>query len=83
MRYRKHPVVEATFSRFRPVVVGLLVSVALVPTNVENFDSPIGDIYTFVISIIILLAAFVGTKKYNANLILVIIAYEITGLVLY
>ena len=83
LKYQKHPAVEAVFSGLRPAVVGLLASAALVLVNVENFGSPTDDTYTFVISIIIFLVAFIGTKKYHANPILMIIACGIAGLILY
>lgn len=83
LKYQKHPAVEAVFSGLRPAVVGLLTSAALVLMNVENFGSPTDDTYTFVISIIIFLVAFIGTKKYHANPILMIIACGIAGLILY
>ena len=41
------------------------------------------DTYSFVISIIIFLVAFIGTRKYKANPILMIIACGIAGLLLY
>ena len=81
LKYQKHPAVEAVFSGLRPAVVGLLASAALVLMNVENFGSPTDDTYT--ISIIIFLVAFIGTKKYHANPILMIIACGIAGLILY
>ena len=83
LKYQKHPAVEAVFCGLRPAVVGLLASAALVLMNVENFGSPTDDTYTFVISIIIFLVAFIGTKKYHANPILMIIACGIEGLILY
>lgn len=83
LKYQKHPAVEAVFSGLRPAVVGLLASAALVLMHVENFGSPTDDTYTFVISIIIFLVAFIGTKKYHANPILMIIACGIAGLILY
>lgn len=83
LKYQKHPAVEAVFSGLRPAVVGLLASAALVLMNVENFGSPTDDTYTFVISIIIFLVAFIGTKKYHANPILMIITCGIAGLILY
>ena len=83
LKYQKHPAVEAVICGLRPAVVGLLASAALVLMNVENFGSPTDDTYTFVISIIIFLVAFIGTKKYHANPILMIIACGIAGLILY
>ena len=81
--FLKHPVVESIFSGLRPAVVGLLASAALVLMNVENFGSPTEDTYSFVISVIIFLIAFIGTRKYKANPILMIIACGIAGLLLY
>lgn len=83
LKYQKHPVVESIFNGLRPAVVGLLASAALVLMNAENFGSPTEDTYSFVISIIIFLIAFIGTRKYKANPILMIIACGIAGLLLY
>lgn len=83
LKYQKHPVVESIFNGLRPAVVGLLASAALVLMNVENFGSPVEDIYSFVISILIFIIAFIGTRKYKANPILMIIACGIAGLILY
>lgn len=83
LKYQKHPAVESVFSGLRPAVVGLLASAALVLMNAENFSSPGEDMYSFVISIIIFLVAFIGTKKYKVNPILMIIVCGIAGLILY
>ncbi|GCB37379.1 chromate transporter [Bacteroides faecalis] len=83
LKYQKHPVVESIFNGLRPAVVGLLASAALVLMNTENFGSPTKDTYSFVISIIIFLVTFIGTRKYKANPILMIIACGIAGLLLY
>lgn len=83
LKYQKHPVVESIFAGLRPAVVGLLASAALVLMNVENFGSPTDDTYSFIISIIIFVVVFIGTRKYKANPILMIIACGIAGLLLY
>lgn len=83
LKFQKHPVVESIFSGLRPAVVGLLASAALVLMNVENFGSPVNDTYTFIISVVIFLVAFIATKKYKANPILMIIACGIAGIILY
>lgn len=83
LKYQKHPAVEAVFSGLRPAVVGLLASAALLLMNTENFSSPQEDMYSFIISIIIFLAAFIGTRKYKVNPILMIIVCGIAGLILY
>lgn len=83
LKYQKHPVVEAIFSGLRPAVVGLLASAALVLMNSENFSTPQDDMYSFIISCLIFVITFVGTRKYKANPILMIIACGIAGLILY
>ena len=83
LKYQKHPVVAAVFSGLRPAVVGLLASAALVLMNAENFSSPKEDMYSFIISCLIFLVAFIGTRKYKINPILMIVACGIAGLILY
>lgn len=83
LKYQKHPSVEAVFKGLRPAVVGLLASAALVLMNAENFSSPQEDMYSFIISCLIFVAAFIGTKKYKFNPILLIIVCGIAGLILY
>lgn len=83
LKYQKHPVVEAVFSGLRPAVVGLLASAALVLMNTENFGSPTKDTYTFIMSVLIFIVAFVGTKRYKVNPILMIVACGVAGLILY
>ena len=74
---------ESIFAGLRPAVVGLLASAALVLMNTENFCSPKEDTYSFIISIIIFLVTFIGTRKYKTNPILMIIACGIAGLLFY
>ncbi len=83
LKYQKHPVVEAVFKGLRPAVVGLLASAALVLMNRENFSTPTEDSYTFVISCLIFLIAFVCTRKFKLSPIGLIIACGIAGLFLY
>ena len=83
LKYQKHPVVEAVFKGLRPAIVGLLAAAALVLMNVENFGSPTEDTYTFIISVILFIAAFVGTYRFKINPILMIIACGIVGLIVY
>ena len=83
LKYQKHPAVEAVFSGLRPAVVGLLASAALVLMNVENFGSPTEDTRSFLISVLIFLVAFIGTRKYKLNPIGMIVACGVAGLLLY
>ena len=83
LKYQKHPVVEAVFKGLRPAVVGLLAAAALVLMNAENFSSYQIDLYQFIISIIIFLVTFIGTRKYKINPILMIILCGVAGFLLY
>lgn len=83
LKYQKHPVVESIFKGLRPAIVGLLAAAALLLMNVENFGSPTEDTYTFICSVILFLAAFIGTHRFKINPILMIIACGIAGLILY
>ena len=83
LKYQKHPVVESIFSGLRPAVVGLLASATLVLMNKENFSSPSEDTYSFVMSCIIFIVAFIGTRKYKVNPILMIVICGAAGWLLY
>jgi chromate transporter len=83
LKYQHHPVVEAVFGGLRPAVVGLLASAALVLMTKENFSSPSEDLYSFVISVLIFIIAFVGTKRYKFNPILMIVLCGVAGFLLY
>lgn len=83
LKYQKHPVVESVFSGLRPAVVGLLASAALVLMNTENFGSPTDDARSFLISCFIFVMAFVGTKRYKVNPILMIVLCGVAGVLLY
>ena len=83
LRYRKHPVMEAVFSGLRPAVVGLLASAALALMNTENFGSPTEDTRSFIISCVLFLIAFIGTRRYKLNPIGLIAACGVAGLLFY
>lgn len=83
LKYQKHPVVTSVFQGLRPAIVGLLASAALVLVNADNFGSPATDTRSFIISILLFITAFVGTRKYKVNPILMIAGCGIAGLLLY
>lgn len=83
LKYQKHPVVESIFRGLRPGIVGLLAAAALVLMNEENFGSPVDDRYTFVISVLLFIFAFVGTKRFKIHPILMILLCGIAGLIFY
>lgn len=83
IKYQKHPVVESVFQGLRPAIVGLLAAAALVLMNKDNFGSPSEDTYTFIVSVALFLIAFIGTRKFKINPILMIVACGIAGLIFY
>lgn len=83
LKYRKHPLVEAVFGGLRPAVVGLLAAAALLLMNSENFSTPDEDPYRFGISVTLFLAAFVATRRFRVNPILVIVLCGVAGALLY
>ena len=83
LRYRKHPAVESVFGGIRPAVVGLLAAAALVLMDADNFGSPTEDTRTFIISVILFIAAFVGTYRFRVNPVWTIIACGAAGLLVY
>ena len=83
LKYQKHPVVESIFSGLRPAVVDLLASAALVLMTAENFSSPREDLFSFAVSCVIFLAAFVGTRRYKVNPILMIVLCGLAGWLIY
>lgn len=83
LKYQKHPVVEAVFRGLRPAIVGLLASAALLLMTRDNFGSPTSDPYSFVISTLLFVATFIGTRRYKLNPIGLIIGCGIAGFLLY
>lgn len=83
LKFQKHPMVEAVFKGLRPAVVGLLASAALVLMTADNFGSYDTDRYQFFVSLVIFLTAFVGTRWYKVNPILMIVLSGAAGFLLY
>ena len=83
LKYQKHPMVEAVFKGLRPAVVGLLAAASLVLMTAENFGNFHTDKYQFIVSIIIFLVAFIGTRKFKVSPILMIAICGLAGWILY
>ena len=75
--------VEAVFKGLRPAVVGLLAAAALLLMTRENFGNPSTDMYQFVVSTLIFLVAFIGTRKFKISPILMIVLCGAAGWLLY
>ena len=83
LKYQKHPMVESVFKGLRPAVVGLLAAAALVLMTSENFGNYQTDLYQFIVSVIIFLVAFIGTRKFKVSPILMIALCGLAGFLLY
>ncbi len=83
LKHHKHPLVQATLSAIRPAVVGLLAAAALMLMNSENFSTPTTDLRQFIISLLLFVGAFVATRRFKVNPILVILLCGVVGAVVY
>ena len=83
LKYQKHPLVEAVFQGLRPAVVGLLAAAALVLMNTENFGDFQTDSYQFIVSTLLFLVAFIGTRKFKISPILMIVICGLAGWICY
>ena len=75
--------VESIFKGLRPAVVGLLAAASLVLMTSENFGNYQTDLYQFIVSVIIFLVAFIGTRKFKVSPILMIALCGLAGFLLY
>ena len=83
INHKDNNIVKDLFRGLRPAIVGLLGAAVLLLTNVENFGSPKTDMYQFIASVCIFVAAFVGTNWLKVNPILMIVICGISGWLLY
>lgn len=83
LKYQKHPLVESVFKGLRPAVVGLLAAAALVLMTAENFGNYQTNPYQFIVSVVIFLVAFIGTRKFKVSPILMIALCGAAGWLLY
>ena len=75
--------VKSVFNVLRPVIVGLLISAAVMLMSEENFGNPRTSTFVFVVSIIIFLFSFFGTRKFKIHPILMILLCGLAGLIIY
>lgn len=75
--------VKSIFAMLRPAIVGLLAAAAIMLMSVENFGSPSQNTFVFIVSIIIFLFAFIGTRLFKVHPILMILLCGVAGLLIY
>lgn len=76
-------VVKSIFGGLRPAIVGLIAAAALVLMTEENFGNPKTDLYQFVVSIVLFVAAFVATRFFKTNILIVLAAGALAGIICY
>ena len=82
LTHRDSMVVKNVFSGLRPAIIGLIAAAAVLLMNKENFGSPSDAPWTFALNVAIFLAAFVATKRFKVNPILVLFICGAIGLFL-
>ena len=83
LRYNKSQVVVDIFSLLRPAIVGLIAAAAILLMSAENFGSPSENMFQFIVSLLIFAFAFIGTRFYKVNPILMIVLAGIAGVLIY
>ncbi len=83
LRHENSRVVGSVFAGLRPAIVGLIAAAALLLMSEENFSSPRQSPFAFAVSIVIFCLAFVGTRLYKVNPILMIAMCGLAGLLIY
>ncbi len=76
-------VVKSVFGGLRPAIVGLIAAAALVLMTEENFGNPKTDLYQFVVSVVLFAAAFIATRFFKTNILLVLAAGALAGIICY
>lgn len=75
--------IKDVFSALRPAIVGLIAAAALLLMTKDNFGSITDSTYVFWCSIILFCFAFVGTRLFKVNPILMIVLCGLAGLIIY
>lgn len=81
-RTRTHAV-ASIFRGLRPAIVGLIASASILLMSAENFSTPAESPFAFICSILIFLFAFIGTRVYKIDPIVMILLCGLAGLCIY
>lgn len=71
------------FSALRPAIIGLIAAAAMLLVSKENFGSPSESVFHFIVSIILFIFAFFGTRLYKLHPILMIVLCGLAGLLIF
>ena len=83
LKYSKNQTIGNIFSVLRPAIVGFIAAAAILLMSADNFGSPSDSPFQFVVSLLLFIFAFVGTRLYRIHPILIIILAGIAGLIIY
>lgn len=83
IKNKENYVVKSIFGGLRPAIVGLIAAAALVLMTEENFGNPKTDLYQFVVSVVLFVAAFVATRFFKTNILIVLAAGALAGIICY
>jgi len=79
----KSKFVTDIFSALRPAIIGLIAAAAMLLVSKENFGSPSESVFHFIVSIILFIFAFFGTRLYKLHPILMIVLCGLAGLLIF
>lgn len=95
-KHREHPIVKDIFSALRPAIVGLILAASVLLLSKENFgDYPSwsslcggmaqlwAEYKQFIVSVVIFVGAFIASKWYKVNPILLMCIGGVIGYVVY
>ncbi len=83
IKHHDSKIVTSVFATLRPVIVGLIAAAAIMLMSKENFGDPSESPFVFVLSIVIFLFAFVGTRLFKVHPIIMILLCGLAGLLIY
>ena len=83
LKHSQSKAVADVFGALRPAIVGLLLAAAMMLMSKENFGSPSESWFQWILSIVIFLFAFVGTRLYKVHPILMIALCGLAGWLIY
>lgn len=83
LKYSKTTVMSDIFSLLRPAIIGLIAAAAVLLMSEENFGNPSTNTFQFIVSILIFLFSFVGTRFHKVHPILMIVLAGLAGLIIY
>lgn len=83
MKHHNAKFIQNIFSTLRPAIVGLLAAAAIMLMSKENFGSPTESTFVFIVSVVIFIFAFLGTRLYKVHPIIMILLCGLAGLLIY